>query len=133
MSFCNPARRVLASISVDFDCTVAHCNARIWVESPLLPVNLEAKLCAGQEELCTAFHDARDPEHFVHAPVRQFYQQALELFFEAPAILLKFWHSLACGHDNAGEVPSSPTHDANSSDSSAAPFHHCSVPTLLHV
>lgn len=66
-------------------------------------------ICAGQEELCTAFHDVHDPEHFLHAPVRQFYQQALQLFFEASTILLKLWHSLACGSENAGEVPLPPT------------------------
>ena len=55
----------------------------------------------------------QDPEHFLHAPVRQFYQQALELFFEAPTLLLKVWHSLACGHDNAGKVHNSAVHHAS--------------------
>lgn len=76
-------------------------------------VHKSASLHAGQQGLCTSFHNVQDPEHFLHAPVRQFYQQALELFFEAPTLLLKLWHSLACGHDNAGKVFSSAVHYAS--------------------
>ena len=87
-------------------------------------------LHAGQEGLCTSFHSVHDPEHFLHAPVRQFYQQALQLFFEAPTLLLKLWHSLACGHDNAGKVPNSAVHHASRFTISCYSQHCCQGATL---
>ncbi|DBA87059.1 TPA: hypothetical protein ACH3X2_005301 [Trebouxia sp. C0005] len=63
-----------------------------------------ANLCEGQEELCAAFHDASKPNHFWHAPVRQFYQQTLELLFEDPKPALRLWYSLACGLQSSDAV-----------------------------
>ena len=61
------------------------------------------RLFAGHKTLCEDFFERSSADCFWHAPVRNFYEQLLQLFYLDPKPVLRLWHALATGPTAAGK------------------------------